>query len=58
VVWVVKDGVIHRQPVKVGERLGEEVTLSEGPPAGTQVVLAPEPRLRDGRRVKVRTEGG
>lgn len=58
VVWVVKDGRIHRQPVKVEERLGEEVMLSEGPPAGTQVVLAPDPRLREGRRVKVRTEGG
>ncbi len=58
VVWVVKEGRLHRQPVKVGERRGEEVRLSEGPPAGTQVVLAPEPRLRDGRRVKVRPEGG
>ncbi len=57
-VWVVKDGRLHRQPVQVGERLGEEVTLKQGPPAGTQVVLAPDPRLRDGRRVKVRTEGG
>ncbi|WP_224250123.1 efflux RND transporter periplasmic adaptor subunit [Hyalangium gracile] len=57
-VWVVKDGRLEHQPVKVGERREEEVVLEEGPPAGTQVVLAPDPRLRDGRRVKVRTEGG
>jgi RND family efflux transporter MFP subunit len=57
-VWVVKDGRLHQQPVQVGERLGQEVTLEQGPSAGTQVVLAPNPRLRDGRRVKVRTEGG
>jgi HlyD family secretion protein len=57
-VWVVEDGRLSRQPVRVGERLGDEVVLEAGPPPGTQVVLAPEPRLRDGRRVKVRTEGG
>lgn len=57
-VWVVKDEHLRRQPVQVGERVGEEVTLKEGPPAGTQVVLAPDPRLRDGRRVKVRKEAG
>ncbi|MBN1203867.1 MAG: efflux RND transporter periplasmic adaptor subunit [Myxococcaceae bacterium] len=57
-VWVVKDGRLEHQPVRVGERREEEVVLEEGPPAGTQVVLAPDPRLRDGRRVKVQTEGG
>ncbi len=57
-VWVVKEGRLHLEPVRVGERLGEEVMLEEGPAPGTQVVLGPDPRLREGRRVKVRTEGG
>ncbi|NOK16817.1 efflux RND transporter periplasmic adaptor subunit [Corallococcus carmarthensis] len=58
-VWVVKDGRLARQPVRVGERVGDEVSLVQGPGAGTQVVVAPEPRrLRDGRRVKVEAGGG
>lgn len=56
-VWVVNDGRLRLQPVKPGERLGDEVALEEGPPPGTQVVVAPGPRLREGRRVKVSTEG-
>ncbi|MBN8227841.1 efflux RND transporter periplasmic adaptor subunit [Corallococcus macrosporus] len=58
-VWVVKDGRLARQPVRVAGRVGEEVSLAQGPRAGTQVVVAPDPkRLRDGRRVKVETGGG
>ncbi|WP_223632435.1 efflux RND transporter periplasmic adaptor subunit [Corallococcus sp. EGB] len=58
-VWVVKDGRLTRQPVRVGERVGDEVSLARGPRAGTQVVAAPAPkRLRDGQRVKVETGGG
>ncbi|MBZ4329507.1 efflux RND transporter periplasmic adaptor subunit [Corallococcus sp. AS-1-12] len=58
-VWVVKDGRTTRQPVRVGERVGDEVSLTQGPGAGTQVVVAPDPkRLRDGRRVKVQAGGG
>jgi hypothetical protein len=34
------------------------VALRKGPPPGTQVVVAPEGRLRPGRKVKVQTEGG
>lgn len=58
-VWVVKDARLVRQPVRVGARVGDEVSLVQGPPAGTQVVLGPDPRrLRDGRRVKVEAGGG
>ncbi|MBN9685543.1 MULTISPECIES: efflux RND transporter periplasmic adaptor subunit [unclassified Corallococcus] len=58
-VWVVKDGQLARQPVRVGERVGDEVSLTQGPGAGTQVVVAPDPkRLHDGRRVKVEAGSG
>ncbi|MCY1019213.1 efflux RND transporter periplasmic adaptor subunit [Pyxidicoccus sp. MSG2] len=58
-VWVVKDGRLARQPVRLGARVGEEVSLVEGPPAGTQVVVAPDSRrLREGRRVKVEAGSG
>jgi RND family efflux transporter MFP subunit len=57
-VWVVEDGRLKRQPVQVAEQVGDEVALRKGPPPGTQVVVAPEGRLRPGRKVKVQTEGG
>lgn len=58
-VWVVKDGRLARQPVRLGPRVGEEVSLVEGPPAGTQVVVTPDTRrLREGRRVKVEAGSG
>jgi RND family efflux transporter MFP subunit len=56
-VWVVDGGRLRQQPVTPGERLGDEVALEEGPPPGTQVVVAPSAKLREGRPVKVRTEG-
>jgi RND family efflux transporter MFP subunit len=58
VVWVVEEGKVGRQPVRVERRVGDEVALAEGPKPGTQVVVSPEGKLRPGRRVKVRTEGG
>ncbi|WP_244219517.1 efflux RND transporter periplasmic adaptor subunit [Corallococcus interemptor] len=58
-VWVVRDGRLVRQPVLVGERVGDELSLKQGPGAGTQVVVAPDPkRMHDGRRVKVESGGG
>jgi HlyD family secretion protein len=58
-VWVVKDGHLQQQPVRVGPRVGDEVALEEGPPAGTQVVVAPDSRrLRPGQRVKVEAGSG
>ncbi|ATB34164.1 efflux RND transporter periplasmic adaptor subunit [Melittangium boletus] len=57
-VWVVRDGRLVRQPVRVTQKVGDEVVLAEGPPPGTQVVVSPEAKLRAGRKVKVQTEGG
>ncbi|EPX56532.1 hypothetical protein D187_007874 [Cystobacter fuscus DSM 2262] len=58
VVWVVRDGRLKRQPVRVAEKVGDEVALAQGPRPGTQVVVSPDNRLRTGRKVKVLTEGG
>lgn len=55
-VWVVDEGRLRQQPVTPGERVGDEVALEEGPEPGTQVVVAPNGKLREGGRVKV-TEG-
>ncbi|MFY0576727.1 hypothetical protein ACN28S_22455 [Cystobacter fuscus] len=58
VVWVVRDGRLKREPVRVAEKVGDEVALVQGPQPGTQVVVSPDNRLRTGRKVKVLTEGG
>lgn len=58
VVWVVKDGKVRREPVQVAQKVGDEVALAQGPEPGTQVVVSPNGKLRPGRKVKVRTEGG
>lgn len=55
-VWVVDEGRLRQQPVTPGKRVGDEVALEEGPEPGTQVVVAPNGKLREGGRVKV-TEG-
>ena len=57
IVWVVRDGQLHRQPVEVAM---EEVDLAivEGPglQAGDQVVISPLASAVDGMQVQVRTE--
>jgi RND family efflux transporter MFP subunit len=58
VVWVVEDGRLRPEPVEVLERVGDEVVLEQGPAPGTQVVTAPDTRLRPGRRVRVQREAG
>jgi RND family efflux transporter MFP subunit len=52
-VLVVEEERVREVPVKLGERVGDEYVLREGPAAGQRVVLAPGRRLREGRRVKV-----
>lgn len=54
VVFVVKDGRLTPQPVRVAERLGDEVVITAGPPPGTRIAAAPKPRLRAGQRVRVK----
>lgn len=58
VVWVVEDGRLRPEPVAVLERVGDEAVLEQGPAPGSQVVTAPDTRLRPGSRVRVQREAG
>jgi len=52
VVWVVEDGVVRSQPVRLGEPMGEGFELLQGPSPGARVVLDPPGVLTDGSPVK------
>ncbi|WP_373049146.1 efflux RND transporter periplasmic adaptor subunit [Vulgatibacter sp.] len=54
VVFVIESERVEQVPVEVEARVGEEVSLAQGPEAGTRVVVAPGERLRGGARVQVR----
>ena len=56
-VWVVRDGAVYWQPVKIGLRGNDTVAIIAGLSEGDLVVSTPlgdTPGLRDGRRVKVK----
>ena len=56
-VWTVEDGVLRRRTVSFGERtLDSRLAISEGLPAGAEVVSTLRAGLREGRRARV-TEG-
>ncbi|KWF09472.1 efflux RND transporter periplasmic adaptor subunit [Burkholderia pseudomultivorans] len=52
VVFVVKDDAVRAVPVTKGARIGELVAIG-GVKPGDTVVLAPDPKLRDGAKVTV-----
>ena len=53
IVYAVDDGGrVTRVPVVVGDRVGDHVTLLQGPAAGSLLVVSPE-RLQDGDQVRV-----
>lgn len=52
VVFVVDQGALHSQPVKVGGLLGSSIELIDGPAPGTKVVAHPTPDTADGQRIK------
>lgn len=54
VVYVVSEGAAHRTPVQLAFWDGETVALREGPPEGTEVVVAGLPFVTDGAAVVVR----
>ena len=51
-VWILRDGHLHRQPVKAGAIGSNHVEIVEGIDAQTDVVSGPFERLREGRRAK------
>jgi RND family efflux transporter MFP subunit len=52
-VWIVLDGKLHRQPVKVGITGAARAEITEGLAPGAQVVDKPTDELREGRSVRV-----
>jgi len=52
-VWIVSDGKLHRQPVKVGVTGAARAEITEGLTDDTQVVDKPTDELREGRSARV-----
>lgn len=52
VVFVVDDGKVRSEPVRLGGRVDDGVELLEGPPAGTRIVDRPPQTLADGQGIK------
>jgi RND family efflux transporter MFP subunit len=52
-VWIVLDGKLHRQPVKVGVTGAARAEITEGLAPSAQVVDKPTDELREGRSVRV-----
>jgi HlyD family secretion protein len=53
-VFVVVDGVAQFRPVTAGVKTAKQVQVIDGLAVGDRVVVAPDDRLRDGARVRVR----
>jgi RND family efflux transporter MFP subunit len=53
-VWVVSDGRLHRQPVRVGVAGAARVEIMGGLAPDALVVDSPGPDLREGRRARMR----
>lgn len=52
VVFVVEEGAVRAERVRLGARVDEGLEVLDGPPAGTRVVDHPPPTLADGQKVK------
>jgi HlyD family secretion protein len=55
-VFVVDRGVARQEAIALGDKNGDGFEVLDGPPAGTKVVLNPEPSLESGQRVKERKD--
>jgi len=53
-VWIVSDGKLHQQPVKIGATGAARAEIVEGLPADARVVDKPTDELREGRSALVR----
>jgi HlyD family secretion protein len=52
VVWVLRDEVVERRAVTVGERRGDRTTILAGLAGGERVIINPPAGLKDGGRAK------
>ncbi|MGC4067497.1 MAG: efflux RND transporter periplasmic adaptor subunit [Polyangiaceae bacterium] len=51
-VWVVEDKKVRKVPVSLGQAMGSNVEVMDGPGPGTLVVLSPPDDLRAGQTIK------
>lgn len=56
-VFVVNGSEAHERPVKIGNKYGEVVAISEGLSEGEQVVIAGQQNLSEGTKVRTQTPG-
>lgn len=54
-VYVYAEGRLHFAPITVGAEEQGNLTIENGPPAGTKIVSQPSPELKDGQAVKEAT---
>lgn len=57
VVFVLEDGRVFEEPVRVERRVDSEMSLVSGPKPGTRIALDPGEELQDGQRVRAVAEG-
>ena len=57
-LWLVKDGTLHRQAVRVGVIKGDLAEIQAGIEPGSILVLNPSPRLVEGMTVRTRQVAG
>jgi len=53
VVFVVRDRRVSAVPVQTGNKIGDVIELTQGPPPGDKVVLRPPDGLKDGMPVRL-----
>ncbi len=52
-VWLVRDGIVHRQPIKLGGFSGKGVLVTEGLGDGDQVIVRGYQKVSSGMKVKI-----
>jgi len=57
-VWELKDGRAVQRAVEVGVTRGDRVEIRSGLEGGEQLIVAPPAGLKDGAKVRVRSQGG
>jgi RND family efflux transporter MFP subunit len=55
-VYAVEDGVIHERVVKLGDRFGDVIEVTEGLTPGTWIATSELTRIHEGSRVEIKKE--
>jgi RND family efflux transporter MFP subunit len=57
-VWIVRDGLLVRRPVRTGVRAATKIEILDGVASDDDIVLNPPAELREGERVEIKRTGG